>query len=115
MLALLLGPSLHFTPSAYGNSAHAVCMSGHTTRRDAVQMAGGGNAAAWLFGAKKANAAQTGGGKSGPTNQVLSTVNGVRQRRLGGGEIVVSEMGLGTQRWGSMDFNGPDEKLCHAM
>jgi aryl-alcohol dehydrogenase-like predicted oxidoreductase len=27
----------------------------------------------------------------------------------------VSELGLGTQRWGSTDFNGPDEALCHQM
>jgi len=27
----------------------------------------------------------------------------------------VSEMGLGTQRWGSADFNGPDEALCHQL
>jgi aryl-alcohol dehydrogenase-like predicted oxidoreductase len=24
-------------------------------------------------------------------------------------------MGLGTQRWGSADFNAPDEALCHKM
>lgn len=24
-------------------------------------------------------------------------------------------MGLGTQRWGSTDFNGPNEELCHAF
>ena len=35
------------------------------------------------------------------------------QRRLGGGDIVVSEFGLGTQRWGSADFNAPDEAMCH--
>jgi len=27
----------------------------------------------------------------------------------------VSEMGLGTQRWGSTDFNAPGEMLCHKM
>ena len=37
----------------------------------------------------------------------------MRQRRLGGGDIVVSEFGLGTQRWGSADFNAPDEAMCH--
>ena len=37
----------------------------------------------------------------------------MRQRRLGGGDIIVSEFGLGTQRWGSADFNAPDEAMCH--
>lgn len=49
------------------------------------------------------------------TNQVVRTVNGIRHRRLGGTDIVVSEMGIGTQRWGGTDFNSPDEDLCHAM
>lgn len=35
----------------------------------------------------------------GPTNEVVKTVNGMRQRRLGGSDILVSELGLGTQRW----------------
>lgn len=39
----------------------------------------------------------------------------MRQRRLGGGDIAVSELGLGTQRWGGDDFNSPDEALCHRM
>ena len=42
-------------------------------------------------------------------------VDGIRQKRLGSTDIVVSEMGLGTQRWGSADFNGPDEALCHQL
>ena len=38
-------------------------------------------------------------GKS-PTNEVVGVVNGIRQKRLGGtGDIVVSELALGTQRW----------------
>ncbi len=51
-------------------------------------------------------------GARGPTNEVVKTVNGIRHKRLGGGDIIVSEMGLGTQRWGSGDFNAPDEALC---
>ena len=47
------------------------------------------------------------------TGEVVATVNGIRHKRLGGGELIVSEVGLGTQRWGSSDFNGPDEALCH--
>eukprot|EP00670_Eutreptiella_braarudii_P006871 CAMPEP_0174287904 /NCGR_PEP_ID=MMETSP0809-20121228/18240_1 /TAXON_ID=73025 ORGANISM="Eutreptiella gymnastica-like, Strain CCMP1594" /NCGR_SAMPLE_ID=MMETSP0809 /ASSEMBLY_ACC=CAM_ASM_000658 /LENGTH=624 /DNA_ID=CAMNT_0015384739 /DNA_START=197 /DNA_END=2071 /DNA_ORIENTATION=- len=52
-------------------------------------------------------------GKGGPTNEVVGVVDGIRQKRLGGGDIIVSEMGLGTQRWASADFNAPDEALCH--
>jgi hypothetical protein len=39
----------------------------------------------------------------------------VRHKRLGGGDIIVSEIGLGTQRWVSKDFNAPDEALCKEM
>ena len=47
------------------------------------------------------------------TNTVVSTVDGIKQKRLGGGDIIVSEMALGTQRWVSGDFNSPNEDLCH--
>jgi aryl-alcohol dehydrogenase-like predicted oxidoreductase len=50
-----------------------------------------------------------------PTNEIVRTTDGLRHKRLGGGEIVVSELGLGTQRWGSADFNAPDEAECHRM
>ena len=33
------------------------------------------------------------------TNSVVSVVNGIKHKRLGGGDIIVSEIGLGTQRW----------------
>jgi hypothetical protein len=58
-----------------------------------------------------AQASPTGGN----TNEVVRTVAGIRHRRLGGGDIIVSEVGLGTQRWGGADFNSPDEALCHKM
>ena len=35
----------------------------------------------------------------GPTNEVVKSVNGMKLRRLGGSDILVSELGLGTQRW----------------
>ena len=54
----------------------------------------GGNAAY----AATNNAKVVNSGK-GPTNEVVKTVNGMRQRRLGGSDILVSELGLGTQRW----------------
>lgn len=53
--------------------------------------------------------------KGGYTNEVVRTVDGIRHKRLGGSGIIVSELGLGTQRWGSTDFNAPDEALCHQM
>jgi aryl-alcohol dehydrogenase-like predicted oxidoreductase len=37
------------------------------------------------------------------------------RRSLGSSGILVSELALGTQRWGSSDFNGPDEAACHQM
>lgn len=46
------------------------------------------------------------------TNEVVRTVNGIKHRRLGGSEVIVSELGLGTQRWYSDDFNAPSEALC---
>eukprot|EP01041_Mallomonas_annulata_P004467 gene4467-8897_t len=49
---------------------------------------------------------------SGPTNEVVRNINGINHKRLGGGEIYVSEIGLGTQRWVSDDFNAPNEQLC---
>ena len=45
----------------------------------------------------------------GPTNEVIKQVNGMKQRRLGGSDIIVSELGLGTQRWVSSDFNAPNK------
>jgi len=49
-------------------------------------------------------------GAKGPTNQVVRKVNGMKHRRLGGSDIVVSELGLGTQRWISADLNAPNEQ-----
>jgi aryl-alcohol dehydrogenase-like predicted oxidoreductase len=62
-----------------------------------------------------------GGQNSGPrdalsgrksTNEVVAVVDGIRQKRLGGGDIIVSDVALGTQRWVSEDFNAPNEDLC---
>lgn len=62
-----------------------------------------------------ANAKTTAPGAKGPTNQVMKTVKGMKHRRLGGSDIAVSELGLGTQRWVSADFNAPDEAACFAF
>ncbi|KAL7569642.1 hypothetical protein ACA910_008298 [Epithemia clementina (nom. ined.)] len=55
----------------------------------------------------------SGSSKNGPTNQVIRKVNGIKQRRLGGSDIIVSELGLGTQRWVSSDFNAPNQEECY--
>ena len=39
----------------------------------------------------------------------------MRRRNLGFSDISVSEVALGTQRWGGTDFNSPDEATCHQM
>ena len=66
-----------------------------------------------LFAKDGANANDNVGKSS--TNEVVGVVNGIRQKRLGGGDIVVSELALGTQRWVSDDFNAPNEELCFSM
>lgn len=48
--------------------------------------------------------------QKGPTNEIVKVVDGMRHKRLGGSDIIVSEVGLGSQRWVSADFNAPDEK-----
>ena len=72
-----------------------------------------------LFGPKPALGAKTTSRArpaTRPTNETVKVVEGIRHKRLGGRSgIVVSEIGLGTQRWGSADVNAPDETLCHAM
>jgi len=89
------------------------------SRRSVVQVAGLGSLFPW--GERAAALAGSGRGgaskpaSSGPTNETVILVNGMRHKRLGGGDILVSEFGLGTQRWGGADFNSPDEKLCHEM
>ena len=65
-----------------------------------------------LFGGKGAVAATENGGR---TNEVVRVVNGIKHKRLGGSGIVVSEVGLGTQRWVSADFNAPDEREVFRM
>lgn len=49
----------------------------------------------------------------GPTGEVVKIVKGMKQKRLGNSDIFVSELGLGTQRWVSTDFNAPDKELCY--
>lgn len=53
------------------------------------------------------------GGGGGPTGEVVKIVKGMKHKRLGNSDIFVSELGLGTQRWVSTDFNAPDQELCY--
>jgi len=55
------------------------------------------------------------GGSGGATNEVVKIVKGMRHRRLGNSDIFVSELGLGSQRWVSTDFNAPNKDLCYEM
>jgi|TARA_B110000971_G_scaffold1696_1_gene1868 hypothetical protein len=98
--------------------------TGAPSRRHVVQAAGLGSLFPWgdKMAAKAVTLNSRGTGSSsgkkisaGPANETVTVVNGMRHKRLGGGEIFVSEFGLGTQRWGGADFNSPDEKLCHEM
>jgi len=52
-------------------------------------------------------------GGGGPTGEVVKVVKGMKHKRLGNSDIFVSELGLGTQRWVSTDFNAPDKELCY--
>jgi len=89
--------------------------------RRALLIAGAGSGAGnWIeniFGdsgykADAANAEGTSYKSAGATNEVVKVVNGMKRRRLGGSDIVVSELGLGTQRWASADYNAPDKDQC---
>jgi aryl-alcohol dehydrogenase-like predicted oxidoreductase len=82
--------------------------------RRTVLKASGGIFGLPFFGGEKANAGtprKT--SKGGPTNEVVKVVNGMKRRRLGGSDIFVSELGLGSQRWVSNDFNAPSKELCY--
>ena len=94
-------------------------VDGHNRRRSLVLGAGGGMFSGFFNSDNNngnANASTPGGGgkfkSKGSTNEVVKVVNGIKHRRLGGSDIVVSEIGLGTQRWASSDFNAPDENAC---
>ena len=87
-------------------------------RRSIVLGASSGGMFGGFFGGK-ANASESGNGtpfkSKGATNEVVKVVRGIKQRRLGGSDIVVSEIGLGTQRWASDDFNAPSEEVCFSF
>lgn len=73
------------------------------------------NAAKGASSSANAGGFSQGAANVGSTNEVAEVVDGMRRKRLGDTDILVSEFALGTQRWGGADFNSPDEKLCHAL
>ena len=85
-------------------------------RRSVILASSGGGIFGGIFNPSNANAAGNGGGASfkskGSTNEIIKVKNGIKHRRLGGSDIVVSEIGLGAQRWASDDFNAPSEQDC---
>jgi hypothetical protein len=53
---------------------------------------------------------------TGNTNEVVDVIDGIRQKRLGGGDIIVSEVGLGTQRWVSdLPISNPLAPFSHPL
>lgn len=83
-----------------------------SSSRRTILQAGGSIFGIPFFGSGDANAA-TPKGLSGQTNEIVKVVNGMKHRRLGGSDIFVSELGLGSQRWASSDFNAPSKELCY--
>jgi hypothetical protein len=107
---LLVTGAVAFAPPS---SSKVVSMKLNTNRRNvllASSLFGG------FFGGNQnpASAAKpTTPGAKGPTNEIGKVAkSGMKMRRLGGSDILVSELGLGTQRWASADFNAPDEDTC---
>ena len=94
---------LHRVAAVGGGAASGVGLFG------SIFGGGGGNK-----NPNNANAAPKKAPRSkGPTNEVVKVVNGMKHRRLGGSDILVSELGLGAQRWVSADFNAPNKELCY--
>ena len=98
-----------FVPSTH------VSMNLSVRRRSVLQSSMGGLFGG-LFGGGGSSAVANPGNtvpSQGPTNEVVKVKkDGMKQRRLGGSDIIVSELGLGTQRWVSTDFNAPSQDLC---
>jgi hypothetical protein len=107
-ILLLVTGAVAFAPP----SSKLVSMKLSTNRRNvllASSLFGG------FFGGSQnpASAKPTVPGAQGPTNEIGKVTNsGMKLRRLGGSDILVSELGLGTQRWASTDFNAPDADMC---
>lgn len=116
-------PPMMTTSSANDNNTNNNNQASSSRRRRSMILSSSGGLFGGLFGgdnsdkaAKAAANTNSGNYKSaGPTNEVVKVVDGMKRRRLGGSDILVSELGLGAQRWVSDDFNAPDEKECFAL
>ena len=116
----------HVIPSR-NNGAHSTFMSDGSDvqtaerwisshHRRSLVLASSGGLFGGIFNTDKAGAKEIPKGgafkSKGATNEVIKVVNGIKRRRLGGSDVIVSEIGLGTQRWASADFNAPSEGDC---
>ena len=90
------------------STSNQLSLSSPGRRRSSIMMAGGflsnlfgddGNSNGIINPANAAEGIKKINSGKGATNEVIKTVNGMKQRRLGGSDIIVSELGLGTQRW----------------
>jgi hypothetical protein len=70
-----------------------------TSRRDAIRKTAGlGGVLGGMFGnGNVPNARAAAAVSRRPTNEVIETVDGIRRKRLGGSDLLVSEVALGTQ------------------
>ena len=107
-------------PSA--RSSAGVVVNRRAMLHQVAAIGGGASTGGGLFGSifgnndsnvPNANAAGKPPRSKGPTNEIVKVVNGMKYRRLGGSDILVSELGLGAQRWVSTDFNAPTKDLCY--
>ena len=106
------------TPSETGRSSSSSTLSSSSRRRNILRAGAGGFFSGLpFFGSdNKAQAAAANDKKKrsgGPTGEVAKIVKGMKHKRLGNSDIFVSELGLGTQRWVSTDFNAPNKELCY--
>jgi aryl-alcohol dehydrogenase-like predicted oxidoreductase len=117
LLALLLSGSGHGFSMVANNSNGKTAPDDSIARRTMLQASGGMFGLPFFGGDNSnnsnANAASSKFKSKGPTNEIVKVVNGIKHRRLGGSDIIVSEVGLGTQRWASGDFNAPSKELCY--
>jgi hypothetical protein len=86
-----------------GDAFYMVTPNMSANRRSVLKAGGGGIFGLPFFGGKDANAANAATdtprkphASKGPTNEVVKVVHGMKRRRLGGSDIFVSELGLGT-------------------
>jgi diketogulonate reductase-like aldo/keto reductase len=101
------------TPPKSSGTSQSSAQASNARRRRLLQVGAGGMFSGLpFFGDNEARGAVR-RGRGGSTGEVVKVVNGMKHKRLGNSDIFVSELGLGTQRWVSEDFNAPDQELCY--